>query len=420
MSTCLEGSCAATPHGGKLPQISSSWIWECLGGTTGGSRLAIDTTLVSAVQGDGEPTSLADARSRRTQNLSVLGLEVGGRWSKEARVFVQLLARARARLESPVIQRRMEQAWRLRRAFAASLLELRGGPSHEVERDHHHALLCGWCAWCVMGCDIHRHPHPPQSSTRFADSQLPFDGFSESFLVRCSSICLQALNISQTTMPNRNNTATFHSFFCTQHSEIPFVSDEVRKYDDSMLCSHRICQIPTIRQCYQLADFWRFEKLSWSLYACKSRNFGRFFSMPLSSCDVFMDVGISSRCSLILQPFRKIMQTVSKWDSWKLVHFQCIRAPCRPYLMTKRRAQSRRNQRREHVLVLLRSFTFPLTVTTIWEFLDLWRLASSFDLQSPLSNMKLQKRSWNLASVRSENIFQVFVKWLKSFPPYWT
>ena len=85
--------------------------------------------------------------------LVVLGLEVGGRWSKEARVFVQLLARARVRSELPVIQRRVEQAWRLRwlsniscaaaRAFAASVLELRGGqgadgqvpPSHQVESD---------------------------------------------------------------------------------------------------------------------------------------------------------------------------------------------------------------------------------------------------------------------------------------------
>ena len=61
--------------------------------------------------------ALADARSKRTPNrarLVVLGLVVGGRWSKEARVFVQLLARARARSEPPVIQRRMEQAWRLR------------------------------------------------------------------------------------------------------------------------------------------------------------------------------------------------------------------------------------------------------------------------------------------------------------------
>ena len=99
----------------------------------------------------------AGARAR----LVVLALEVGGRWSSEASNFVKLLARARARSEPLVVQRRMEQAWRLRwsailacaaaRSFAASLLGLRGGqgvdgqapPSHEVECDFHHAGLCG-------------------------------------------------------------------------------------------------------------------------------------------------------------------------------------------------------------------------------------------------------------------------------------
>ena len=67
----------------------------------------------------------------------VLALEVGGRWSQEARSFVQLLAEARARSEPLLTRRRMEQVWRLRwfsilscaaaRAFAASLLDLRGG-----------------------------------------------------------------------------------------------------------------------------------------------------------------------------------------------------------------------------------------------------------------------------------------------------
>ena len=86
---------------------------------------------------------------------------VGGPWSQEARTFVQLLAEARTRSEPLLMRRRMEQAWRLRwfsilscaaaRAFAASLLDLRGGhgvdghtlPDHEVERDQHHAGLCG-------------------------------------------------------------------------------------------------------------------------------------------------------------------------------------------------------------------------------------------------------------------------------------
>ena len=148
----------------------------------GGVQLAIDTTLVSAVKGDGSPrrgaadrdgVALANARRRKMRTypelvgagararLVVLALEVGGRWSSEASNFVKLLARARARSEPLVVQRRMEQAWRLRwsailacaaaRSFAASLLGLRGGqgvdgqapPSHEVECDFHHAGLCG-------------------------------------------------------------------------------------------------------------------------------------------------------------------------------------------------------------------------------------------------------------------------------------
>ena len=93
---------------------------------------------------------------RRRARLVVLGL--GGRWSQEARTFMQLLAETRTRSEPLLMRRRMEQAWRLRwfsilscaaaRAVAASLLEFRGGhgvvtPDHEVERDQHHAGLCG-------------------------------------------------------------------------------------------------------------------------------------------------------------------------------------------------------------------------------------------------------------------------------------
>ena len=96
----------------------------------GGVQLAIDTTLVSAVQGNGEPTRGAADRDGAAHaddkehvypelvqpgaraRLVVFGFEVGGRWSEEARVFVQLLARARS--EHFVMQRRIEQVWRLR------------------------------------------------------------------------------------------------------------------------------------------------------------------------------------------------------------------------------------------------------------------------------------------------------------------
>ena len=91
-----------------------------------------------------------DARAR----LVVLALEVGGRWSEEAKIFIRLLARARARCEPRLMQRRLEagvetalgtqSSCAAARSFAASLLGLRGGqgsdgqmpPSHEVERHH--------------------------------------------------------------------------------------------------------------------------------------------------------------------------------------------------------------------------------------------------------------------------------------------
>ena len=101
----------------------------------GGVQLAVDTTLVSAIQGNGEPrngaaerdgVALAQAKRKKARmypelvrpgaraRLVVLALEAGGRWFKDARAFVQLLARARARSEPRLIQRRVEQAWRLR------------------------------------------------------------------------------------------------------------------------------------------------------------------------------------------------------------------------------------------------------------------------------------------------------------------
>ena len=84
-----------------------------------GMQLAVDTTLVSALKGDGEPrrgaaerdgVPLRDARRNRERTypelvgpgawprLVVLALEVGGKWS-EAKTFIQLLAKARARSE---------------------------------------------------------------------------------------------------------------------------------------------------------------------------------------------------------------------------------------------------------------------------------------------------------------------------------
>ena len=84
--------------------------------------------------------------------LVVLAVEVCGRWSKETQSFLSSF-HAKARSETSLMRRRVEQAWRLRwgslfsctvaRAVATSLLELPGArsadgdclPSYEVERD---------------------------------------------------------------------------------------------------------------------------------------------------------------------------------------------------------------------------------------------------------------------------------------------
>ena len=86
----------------------------------------------------------------------VLGIEVAGRWSEEARQFVGLLAKAKARQEGWLLRRRAEQAWRMRwssisacsaaRAVAESWLELprvsgADGDTplkYDVERDFQH------------------------------------------------------------------------------------------------------------------------------------------------------------------------------------------------------------------------------------------------------------------------------------------
>ena len=74
----------------------------------GGVQLAVDMTLVSAVQGDGVPrrgrdgVALASARWKKARTCPefvaagaqarlVLALEVGGRWSQEANTCVKLL-----------------------------------------------------------------------------------------------------------------------------------------------------------------------------------------------------------------------------------------------------------------------------------------------------------------------------------------
>ena len=90
--------------------------------------------------------------------LIVLAIEVGGRWSPELQSFVQL-AKSKAREQPFLLQKRFEQAWRMRwgaflacaaaKAVATCLLELRcahGADGHtpqawEVEADHRHMGL---------------------------------------------------------------------------------------------------------------------------------------------------------------------------------------------------------------------------------------------------------------------------------------
>ena len=146
----------------------------------GGCQLAVDTTLVCALHCDGSPHGAAadadgvvlqSARRRKERTypelvgprsrarLVVLAMEVGGRWSDEMRSFVSQLARARARHETAILQKRAEQAWRMRwgamlscaaaKAVATSLLGLRCAhgsdgdtPSTwEVEGEHRHVGL---------------------------------------------------------------------------------------------------------------------------------------------------------------------------------------------------------------------------------------------------------------------------------------
>ena len=120
-----------------------------------GAQLAVDATIVSPVGRTGEPRAGADARPAlaldqaaqrkrrhtypefkraRRCRLVVFGVEVGGRWSREAAQFVRLLARARAAAALAALRVTARGAWVQRwsgilsvaaqRAFATSLLEL--------------------------------------------------------------------------------------------------------------------------------------------------------------------------------------------------------------------------------------------------------------------------------------------------------
>ena len=114
------------------PPMFSSAISACH--SSGGAQLAIDTTFVSPIRGEGEPrhlcadhdgAALAQARRRKQRTnpelggqgrarLVVLAAEVGGRWSEETRSFVSQLAKAKARSAPRVLAGRTRQAWQHR------------------------------------------------------------------------------------------------------------------------------------------------------------------------------------------------------------------------------------------------------------------------------------------------------------------
>ena len=104
----------------------------------------VDGAVLEVARRKKEATYPELVAPRARARLVVWAGEVNGRWSEETRTFLSLLAKAKARSETPVMRRRVEQAWRMRwgamlactaaRAFAASLLNLRlgGGVDGEV------------------------------------------------------------------------------------------------------------------------------------------------------------------------------------------------------------------------------------------------------------------------------------------------
>ena len=143
----LRQGCAEKQEAGWLPTcLCATWTWECrVLVTTGAWWWTVCTSSavgnwqsiprwVSTLKGNGEPrrgaadrdgVALSEARRVKERTypelvgpgaraqLGVLALEVGRRWSEEAKIFIRLLARARARSEPRLMRRRLEQAWRL-------------------------------------------------------------------------------------------------------------------------------------------------------------------------------------------------------------------------------------------------------------------------------------------------------------------
>lgn len=97
-----------------------------------GAQLAIDTTFVSACktngtvrQGADETDGIVLVETRKLKEriypelttangrmrMVVLAIEFGGRWSREAIEFIDLLASTKARSESQLLRASIQQAW---------------------------------------------------------------------------------------------------------------------------------------------------------------------------------------------------------------------------------------------------------------------------------------------------------------------
>jgi hypothetical protein len=141
----------------------------------GGQQLAIDATIVGALRRDGrsqpgasrrDGVQLQVARRRKERaypeltdaprcRLVVFATEVGGRWSSEAVLLVQLLAKAKARAAPRLFQKSAELAFYKRwtailavaaqSAVASSLLDddLRTLDAVDGDTPEFHEVLCG-------------------------------------------------------------------------------------------------------------------------------------------------------------------------------------------------------------------------------------------------------------------------------------
>ena len=138
-----------------------------------GAQLAVDATLVSPIRGNGsarrqcadhDGAALQQVRHKKESTypelarprggrarLVVLGCEIGGRWSDEARDFVSQLAKAKSRSDPPQLRRSARHAWFRRwstllacsaaRSFGLSLLERRAGFGMDGETPSTSAVL---------------------------------------------------------------------------------------------------------------------------------------------------------------------------------------------------------------------------------------------------------------------------------------